>query len=123
MEAQSSTRSLPSAPVCHLNVARVIEKRAVRNHGANEGQVRQLLACLNNAHLVSLLRLRKARVLPLHPSNKNFRSLFYRNASSILGWGAERREEESGKGFSQEVYDVLWLHVWPNVSGGSLLNR
>lgn len=55
--------------------------------------MKRLLACLNAPYLASLPDLNKSYALLKHPKARNWKNLYFKNASKILGWALERRQE------------------------------
>lgn len=113
--ATHSHTNLPPPLSNRLQSAYVLAAWAKDERNATTSQVAQLLACLNDEYLASRPRLSKSKPHPPNASGRQWRNMFYRNASKILGWGAERRVEGSGVGFSDAVYEELWICVWPDV--------
>lgn len=80
--------------------------------GQGDLMVKEVLNCLDEAHLVSL-PLPKGVHWPARPAARNFRFLFRRQVAHLLGW-TDRRVEGEAVGFSFAVNRGLRSCWWPD---------
>lgn len=83
MEHSSAVMYPPPLP-SRVPSPAIISKWAVIEHVGSPSEVQKILAYLNEDYVASQPRLLKAKALPAQSRSRNWRSLFYRNVSSIL---------------------------------------